>query len=75
VDVKIGVLSLELTEELPQRKLVPFAAAAINNITVDVSMQSNCFMKVDGSVGSLSLVDKREEGIWFLPCMLFNRNQ
>lgn len=66
VDVKIGVVSLTLTQELEDRKQIPFGSAAIKNITVGVSMQSNKFMKVNGSVGSLNLIDERAESIYLL---------
>ena len=60
----MGVVSLVLTEELEERKQIPFASAAISNISVGVAMQNNSFMKVDGSVGSLHLLDDRVESIF-----------
>jgi hypothetical protein len=59
----VGIVSLVLTEELEERKQIPFASASIRNISVGVAMQSNSFMKIDGSVGSLHLVDDRIESI------------
>jgi hypothetical protein len=64
-------VSLVLTQELEGKIQLPFASASINNIVVGVAMQSDKFMKVDGSVGSLSLVDDRTEYIFMQHRRLF----
>lgn len=63
MDVKVGVVSLDLMQEREDGTTKPFAAAEISNISVNVAMKSNAFMKIDGSVGALNLLDKREDGI------------